>query len=64
VNFKKYLEEAVRDFPKHKVEHRITPSHTPYKWFFYDFDEISDWYARWLQNYAPPTDDSRRAEHG
>jgi len=51
VNFKKYIEDAAKDFPKSTRENRVSPTGTPYVWLAYDFDEINEWYAKWLQDY-------------
>ena len=48
------LQEAMKDFPKELNFVRFTPEGEPYLYLYYDFDEINEWYAKWLQ--APAED--------
>lgn len=49
-----YLLEAMKDFPKEQNLVRFTIRGEPYLYLYYDFDEINEWYAKWLQ--APAED--------
>ncbi len=44
-----YLKKALDDFPKPSEENKIDPEGHPYIWLAYDFDEMNEWVAKWLQ---------------
>ena len=46
-----WFHRCIEDFPKHTKENRVSPIGTPYVWLAYDFDEINEWYAKWLQQF-------------
>lgn len=52
MNWKRLLELAASEFPKPVSEDKVSPAGTPYKWLSYDFDEINEWRARWIQDHA------------
>ncbi len=51
MSLKKYFELAEKDIPKPTKENKVSPMGNPYVWFAYDFDEINEWMAKWIQNH-------------
>jgi len=50
MKLEEYLELALKEFPKDQFEWKVSPAGNQYKWFSYDFDDINEWVAKWLQN--------------
>lgn len=44
-----WFEMAIKDFPKETVDSRVGGDGDEYNWYSYDFDDINEWYAKWLQ---------------
>ena len=42
---------AIEDFPKEQVDSRVGGDGDEYNWYSYDFDEINEWHAKWLQQF-------------